>query len=187
MKWVIDGGRTVHKTVGMATLGTMLTFTTYGTWLRGDARGWVDDGIVMPPDPPLEACDRERMKYEAFRFDAERLLAVGDAIGVSLRERQSQTILALTVQTWHVHIVIGTTSFGIDQVVKCAKDAGRYHLRLGRPLWSDGYDKRFCFDGRALAARVDYVERHNERLGWPRRPWSWLTPFDQYLRECGFI
>jgi hypothetical protein len=31
------------------TLATILTTTTYGTWLRGDARNWVEDGIIYPP------------------------------------------------------------------------------------------------------------------------------------------
>jgi hypothetical protein len=29
----------------MNTLAIMVTMTTYGTWLRGDPRGWVEDGI----------------------------------------------------------------------------------------------------------------------------------------------
>lgn len=45
----------------MSTLGTLITFTTYGTWLRGDQRVRVDHGTMMPADPPLEAADRGRM------------------------------------------------------------------------------------------------------------------------------
>jgi hypothetical protein len=165
----------------MNTLGTLITSTTYGTWLRGDQRGWIDDGILMPPDPVLERGERERMGHPPFLFQPETLLAVGDAIGVSLRERQRHTVLALTVQTWHIHIVVGSTPVRVDQVVKCAKDAARYHLRPGRPIWTDGYDKRFCFDRPSLAARVRYVERHNERLGWSARPWAWITPLEEYL------
>lgn len=33
------------------TLGTMFTMTTYGSWLRGDERGWIEDGKLMPPNP----------------------------------------------------------------------------------------------------------------------------------------
>jgi hypothetical protein len=165
----------------MPTLGTLITATTYGTWLRGDTRGWIDDGVLMPADPELEAGDRERMAHPPFLFAPDSLLAVGDAIGRSLRDRQQLTLLALTVQTWHLHVTIGYTPVGIDRVVKCAKDAARYHLRPGRPIWTDGYDKRFCFDMASLRARVAYVERHNERIGWPPRPWPWLTPLDEYL------
>ena len=41
-----------------STLATMLTMTTYSTWLRGDRRGWVDDGQIFPADPELESADR---------------------------------------------------------------------------------------------------------------------------------
>ncbi len=34
--------------------GTLITYTTYGTWLRGDVRGWVDDGIICKPEPMLK-------------------------------------------------------------------------------------------------------------------------------------
>jgi hypothetical protein len=37
--------------LAMPTLAIMFTLSTYGTWLRGDARGWVDDGIIFPPIP----------------------------------------------------------------------------------------------------------------------------------------
>lgn len=32
-------------------LATMTTATTYGTWLPGDTRGYVEDGQVLPGDP----------------------------------------------------------------------------------------------------------------------------------------
>jgi hypothetical protein len=51
------------------TLATLITMTTYGTWLRGDRRGWVDDGKILPPDPILEAADRRRMKHPVYIFD----------------------------------------------------------------------------------------------------------------------
>jgi len=51
------------------TLAVLLTMTTYGTWLRGDRRGWVDHGRVLPPDPELQGADRRRMKHPPFLFD----------------------------------------------------------------------------------------------------------------------
>jgi hypothetical protein len=84
------------------------------------------------------------------------------------------TILALTVQTWHVHLVIGATPKTLPDVVKCAKDAARWHLRLDQPLWTVKYDKRFCFDDESVRTRIEYVEKHNLRLGWPARPWPFV-------------
>ncbi len=153
------------------TFGTMLTMTTYGTWLRGDRRGWVEDGVVFPADVEREVADREGMEHAPWRFAREDLELVGGAILASLRERMRVGVGALTVQTWHVHVVIGPTERNVADLVKCAKDAARYRLRPGRPIWTDGYDKRFCFDEAALVARMAYVERHNVATFGVARPW----------------
>jgi hypothetical protein len=159
------------------TLATMLTMTTYGTWLRGDKRGWVEDGIILPADPDLEADDRARMKHPVFLFPRDRLLDVGSFIGESLIARLELAIHALHVGTWHVHFVVGPTQHHVSEVAKCAKDAVRYGLRAGRPIWTDDYDKRFCFDDRAALGRIRYVERHNEAMGWQPLPWPFITRF----------
>jgi len=161
-----------------STLGTMLTMTTYGTWLRGDTRGWVDAGRIMPPHPILEGSDRERMKHPMYLFDVNLLLDVGRAIGQSLLKRIPLRIYAMTVQAWHVHVVVSDTPVKLSEVVKCAKDAARWYLRPGRPIWGRGYDKRFCFDDASLCLRIEYVERHNTESGLPARPWGFITsPF----------
>jgi hypothetical protein len=159
------------------TLATMLTMTTYGTWLRGDKRGYVDDGKILPPDPDLESSDRARMKHPVYVFPTERLFDIGTFIGESLTSRLNLTIHSLHVGAWHVHIVIGPTQHNIAEVAKCAKDAVRYGLHPGRPIWTDGYDKRFCFDIRSALARIRYVERHNEAMGLFAAPWRFITPF----------
>lgn len=160
------------------TIATMLTMTTYGTWLRGDKRGWVENGITLPADPDLESADRSRLKHAVYLFPHDCLLEVGTYIGESLVRRLNLTIYALHVGTWHAHIVIDSTMCHISKVAKCAKDAVRYGLTPGCPIWTDSYDKRFCFDELAVIARIRYVERHNEALGWPPAPWPFITPFD---------
>jgi hypothetical protein len=159
------------------TLATMITMTTYGTWLRGNKRGWVDAGQIFPPDPELEAADRLRMKHPPYLFPRDRMLEVGHFIGTSLIERLNLQLFALTVGTWHVHFVIGPSGHPIGDVVRCAKDAARYGLTLYRPIWTEGYDKRFCFDIPSARNRIQYVQRHNERYGLPPNPWPFLTIF----------
>jgi hypothetical protein len=156
------------------TQAIFFTWTTYGTWLRGDIRGWVDDGVLLPPDPCIEAADRARMKHTVFTFHPDQLLSVGQAMGDSLRSRMNLRILALTIQTRHVHLIVGATSRSLSDIVKCAKDAVRWHLRLDRPLWTVKFDKRFCFSPWSTRGRVDYVERHNLRIGYSARPWAFV-------------
>ncbi len=166
------------------TQAILLTWTTYGTWLRGDQRGWVDDGVVLPPNPIIEAADRARMKHSMFTFHPEQLLSIGQAIGESLRSRMLLRLLALTVQTWHVHLAISATTRSLSEIVKCANDAARWHLRLDRPLWTAKYDKRFCFSTNSVIARINYVEKHNPRLGFPARPWPFIeTPLIRIIPD----
>ncbi|MEO0964057.1 MAG: hypothetical protein AAFY08_02965 [Planctomycetota bacterium] len=156
------------------TLAVMLTCTTYGTWLRGDPRGYVDDSKVLPPNPTLHAADTARLKHPPYTFPPDRLLDTAHAIGQSLIDRKNQRLLALSLQTWHVHALVTATRVPIPDLVKCLKDAARYHLRPGRPIWTTGYDKRFCFEEQAVHARTRYIERHNEQNGWPPRPFPFL-------------
>ena len=104
----------------------MITATTYGTWLRGDRRGWIDDGQLMPPDPDLEAADRERLKQPPFLLERGQLLDVGETIGRSVVTRLHAPILALHVGTWHFHLVAGIQPDKVGAVAKCAKDAVRF-------------------------------------------------------------
>ncbi len=156
------------------TLAVLLTMTTYGTWLRGDRRGWVDRGLVLPPNPDFEAADRRRMKHPLFLFERGQLSKVGTFIGKSLRDRLQLRIFALTVQTWHVHVLVAATEHSVEGIAKYAKDAVRWGLRPGRPIWSDGYDKRFCFDEESVHGRIEYVERHNPRIGLSEKPWDFI-------------
>jgi hypothetical protein len=156
------------------TLATMITITTYGTWLRGDQRGWVDDGVTFPADPERHSADTRRMKYPPFQFTFAECLCAGEQLGRALIDRRQQHLLALTVQPWHVHFIVGATTVPINEIVKCAKDAVRYGMRTGRPIWTAGFDKRFCFDAQSLRHRVAYVERHNVACGWPPRPWDFI-------------
>jgi hypothetical protein len=159
------------------TLATMITMTTYGTWLRGDRRGWVEDGQIFPADPDLESADRARLKHPPFLFPRDQLHEVGRFIGESVTSRLQLSIFALTVGTWHVHMVVSASRRPIADVVKCAKDAARHGLMLSRPIWTEGYDKRFCFDVKSARNRIGYVERHNDRHGLPPQPWSFIIPF----------
>jgi hypothetical protein len=166
------------------TLATMFTVSTYGTWLRGDARGWVRDGVIFPENPELEAIDRAAMKHEPYLFPREKWLEIGQAMGDSLRERLDVRIYALTIQSWHSHGVIGSTRHHIADVIKCLKDAVRWHLRIDRPIWATDYDKRWCFDWPAVGGRINYVEKHNLRNGWTRQPWDFLK-YPPELRRPG--
>jgi REP element-mobilizing transposase RayT len=151
----------------MPTLATMFTMTTYGSWLRGDHRGWVDEGKIFPPHPALESADKSRMNDNLWIFTPNELLPTGRAIVHSLRTRLNLELLAFTLQPTHSHFLVAPTNHDVADVAKCAKNAARYHLRPNRRIWTAGYDKRFCFDQPSVTTRTHYIERHNTEHNWP--------------------
>jgi hypothetical protein len=58
-------------------IGFFLTWVTYGTWLPGDARGWVEfrHGWKLP-DPIMEFEAAAMMKENACRLTGEQRIAV---------------------------------------------------------------------------------------------------------------
>ncbi len=71
-----------HSEIRHRILGVMFTMTTYGTWLRGDSRGYVEDGVTYPADPAKQLMDRARLKYDPYAFEKARCSEIGERIGV---------------------------------------------------------------------------------------------------------
>jgi len=139
-----------------------VTWTTYGTWLQGDKRGFVKKGKVLSGSKGLQqANDRRRtedvVKLKKVEREVVRKAMLEEAV------RIGEEILALSLRSNHVHVVIGEGGRSVEKVVSRLKSAAYYAMRergfKGR-LWTRGYDKRFCFDERALKDRIAYVIGH---------------------------
>jgi hypothetical protein len=87
-------------------LAYFLTWPTYGTWLPGDERGWVQyhRGPQLP-DPVKKLESSARMSEGACRLtDPERRL-VEETISVHCRVRR-WTLHAVNCRSNHVHVVL---------------------------------------------------------------------------------
>jgi len=142
-------------------VGYMATWATYGSWLQGDKRGYVRKGKVLGGSEGLERANKRMLGGGAVKLNrAEReiikkgMLAEGDRIG--------ERLLAVSVQSSHLHVVIAAGGKAVGKVVslKCAAYYERQRDSVGRRLWARGYDKRLCFDEQSLVNRIRYVERH---------------------------
>jgi len=139
-------------------LATMITTTTYGTWLPGDLRGYVDDGVILPGDPQLLEKSRGRMLGEpVFLTEAEQAV-VFDAL-IAAAAEFDYVLHAASVESWHMHVLISHGADKVSAVAGRLKTRMRQAVERGR-IWTAGYDKRFCFTEREVAARVDYIRRH---------------------------
>jgi REP element-mobilizing transposase RayT len=147
------------------TVGYMITFTTYGTWLQGDTKGFVTDGKVRGENITLKRSNIRNLTKAAVRLSRREKEIVSNAI-IEAAKRFEQKILAITVRSNHVHIVAEYVAVPIGVIAGYYKNAGRVALQKngfkGR-VWTKGYDRRFCFSERELRARVDYVNKHGKK------------------------
>src|SRR5580765_1608931 len=88
-----------------------ITWTTYGTWLHGDARGSFLNRTYLPPDAELEARNRSEMTEDVvYLTDQQRGLV--DAALLAECQAQGWEPHALNVRTNHVHLVVSAALAG---------------------------------------------------------------------------
>lgn len=98
-------------------LAYFLTWTTYGTWLPGDERGWVaKPGQFRAPDQKRQRESRQRMTEPALTFDAEQCRLIERTIAEHCRIRHWH-LHAVTCRTNHAHVVVTATDHGPDTVM----------------------------------------------------------------------
>jgi len=153
---------------GRKLLATMITTTTYGTWLPGDLRGYVERGVILPGDPDRLDEARQRMARDPVLLsptDRDTAFAAMLAAATEFDYR----LLAVSIESWHLHMLL---DHGYDNV---ASAAGRLKTRMrqavgrGR-IWTESYDKRFCFDDATVHHRRDYINRHHGARPIPPPP-----------------
>jgi len=152
------------NTVMAKVLAYMVTWTTYGMWLQGDERGFVKDGQVLEGCEGLRKANEKKRKGNAVKLNKGERAIVRKAVEGEAK-RIGERILALSVWSKHVHVVIGAGRGPVSRVVSRLKCAGYYALRqrgINGRVWTRGYDKRFCFDEKSLCDRITYVKGHRD-------------------------
>ena len=163
----------------------LLTWTTYGTWLPGDRRGFVSsvrdaDGrkvihnVVGTPvdkdDPQLRAAALERMAGPpVWLSDAQAAIALRQLHAhVAFRGHDLE---AAAIMTNHVHIVVGVS--GDPAPSRLLGDFKSYLSRAlnadcGRPKggtwWTESGSKGKLPDEEAVRLAVEYVRRQTHPL-----------------------
>src|SRR5438552_15945845 len=87
----VGGGRSAARLL-MFPLAWFITWTTYGTWLHGDARGSFRDGTYLPADAKLEQANRAVMTGSPV-YLTDRQRAIVDAA----------IVLECVAQGWELH------------------------------------------------------------------------------------
>ncbi|MBB6428923.1 transposase [Algisphaera agarilytica] len=152
-------------------LATMITTTTYGVWLPGDVRGYVEDGKVLPGDPRKVEAARALMTAEAVVLTTTEQDAVFDGLCRGVVEFNYE-LLAVSVESWHVHVLVSHETDAVKTVVGRLKNRMRQAVDEVSPgrgrVWAKGYDKRYCFTDAQVRTRMAYIERHAGCRAVPR-------------------
>jgi REP element-mobilizing transposase RayT len=143
-------------------IGYMITWTTYGSWLQGDKRGYVKYGRILTANDRLKYANQKQQRSQTVKLDSSQKHIVRNAI-LQEAQRINQEILSIAVCSNHVHIVAKVSSESIEQIVHRYKRLSTFVLRqagLAGKVWSTGFDKRFCFTDKEIEQKVKYVNGH---------------------------
>jgi REP element-mobilizing transposase RayT len=162
-------------------LAYFITFSTYGTWLPGSAKGSVDAEHnlyatpLVEPDAGREQRAREAMTQPAYVMSAAERAIVCKAI-VELAESKGWLLLAVHVRSNHVHVV-----------VSAERDPGRLMSDLkgrasrdlttagfddaGRRRWTRHGSTQHLFREEEVEEKIHYtLDQQGERMAWYAEP-----------------
>jgi REP element-mobilizing transposase RayT len=145
-------------------VGYMVTWTTYGTWLQGDKRGYVKDGRILEGNQTLRELCKGLQKGQSVKLTKREKEIVRGAI-LSESERIGQNLEALAVCTNHIHLAARPCDKSIERIVSMYKSAATRTLRfVGRsgPVWTTSFHKRFCFTEDELTRKIEYIQNHSD-------------------------
>jgi hypothetical protein len=149
------------------TLAYFLTWTTYGSWLPGDERNWVDKrGELRLPDFKCQNAARERMTEHALTFEIKQRLIVEDTIAEHCRIRHWQ-LYAVAARNQHIHVVVSAVGRTPDDVMSqfkawCTRKLKDHERTSGAKIvrknwWTQRGSKRWLNDTKSIKAAVRYV------------------------------
>src|SRR4030042_5855847 len=110
------------------TVGYMITWTTYGTWLQGRKQGFVKDGRVRGENIAIKKDCENKLESKPTELDRNERDIVRDAI-LEAAKRFQQKICAIAVRSNHVHIVAEYVEVPMGVLVGYYKSAGRVVLK----------------------------------------------------------
>jgi hypothetical protein len=158
-------------------LAYFITFTTYGTWLPGNAKGSVHDEHNVFATPLLEAdAKREQLAQMAMKEPpyvmsaAEREIVCKAIVGLAVG--RGWELLAQQVRTNHVHAV-ARAELEPGRMMSDMKGRASRELTLAgfgvaaSRRWTRHGSTRHLFRGEQVAAAIRYpLDEQGERMAW---------------------
>lgn len=136
---------------------SFVTTTSYGSWLPGDVRGYVENGRPLLACPALAAYATSRMNGEPVRFTDAECNALHDSIAAAADEF-GYRLSDLVIEATHLHW-IASHHDEMETMVGRLKNRMRQWLGRGR-IWTTGYCGVEIRDLKGLHDARNYLAQH---------------------------
>jgi REP element-mobilizing transposase RayT len=137
---------------------SFVTTTSHGTWLPGDARGYVRKGRTLPGDSEVFALSKIRIETPPVCFSLVDRNQLFSALLDPCAEFNYKLSDA-AIESWHLHWILFHGNDAIEVVVGRLKNRMRQRLARGR-IWTEGYYAEPLFDNNAIEQVQQYIARH---------------------------
>ncbi len=148
-----------------------ITWTTYGSWLPGDGRGWNRRGSgAKDARPRLERWCRQRLRSKPVILDFAQRAAVETIIGDHSLIR-GWGLHAVSARTNHVHVAVTAAEFPKHVRNQLKANSTTALRRLCKSMahtqvWSSGGHISFIDTEQALEEVVAYITQAQDRMQW---------------------
>ncbi|MCC9606597.1 hypothetical protein LOC69_11920 [Blastopirellula sp. JC733] len=147
-------------------LAYLLTWTTYGSWLPGDRRGWVRrmGGDQLPDDERQRAASRAMIEPKV-RLGPEQRSVVEQAIHDHC-EFRGWVLFAVNCRSNHAHVVVWADQPPKEVLRQLKYWASRRLNEFGPPRktwWSERGSGRYLNSDQARVSAIVYVRDAQDR------------------------
>ena len=149
-------------------LAYFITWTTYGTWLPGDDRGWnrIGGADILDPNPLFQEMARNSMKETAFVLGQDDRDEIENTIIRHCQIRQWK-LHAVNVRSNHVHVVVTAPNYSPETVRDQFKGWGTRRLKSKyvdrERFWTQRGSCRWLNQESELESTVMYVTDAQDR------------------------
>jgi REP element-mobilizing transposase RayT len=146
-----------------------ITWTTYGTWLPGDARGWRKTRKgVQPPQPLLEAWCRDRLTENPVLLNETQRAKI-EAVCREHAQIRGWVLHAVSARSNHVHLAV--TADKKPEIVRDQFKANATRVLHQAPdaisndkVWTRGGDCEIVDGEDELERAVEYILEAQDRM-----------------------
>ncbi len=144
-----------------------ITWTTYGTWLPGEPRGYGTHGAKQTfrgDDQQLHQWAEDHLAGESIRLDTKGLKMVADVLRGLFAADQRLIVAAVTPV--HCHLVADIPRDDLSRLMNIVKGKSSHALGsigLKGRTWSRRYHAQLLCDGDSVDNAIAYVRSHDEQ------------------------